>query len=94
MRQARARERLGQSATVRAACGLCLMLVTLMLVACGGQSGPSGSGSPVAASVAPAAQLTHPVRVDGGRISGLGEGTLRVFRGIPYAAPPVGDLRW
>ena len=94
MRQARARERIGQSATVRAACGLCLMLVTLMLVACGGQSGPSGSGSPVAASVAPAAQLTHPVRVDGGRISGLGEDTLRVFRGIPYAAPPVGDLRW
>jgi para-nitrobenzyl esterase len=39
---------------------------------------------------------TDPVRVEQGQLSGTA-GThpeVRVFRGIPYAAPPVGDLRW
>lgn len=34
------------------------------------------------------------VSVDGGDISGDSIGQLSVFRGIPYAAPPVGALRW
>lgn len=34
------------------------------------------------------------IRVDGGMIQGMKEGKVTVFRGIPYAAPPVGDLRW
>ncbi|WP_037494597.1 carboxylesterase/lipase family protein [Sphingobacterium deserti] len=29
-----------------------------------------------------------------GRLQGSHEGNVEVFRGIPYAAPPVGDLRW
>jgi para-nitrobenzyl esterase len=29
-----------------------------------------------------------------GQVQGSIEGDLRVFRGIPYAAPPVGNLRW
>jgi para-nitrobenzyl esterase len=39
-----------------------------------------------------------PVMIDTGYVSGtmLGEldNVLRVYRGIPYAAPPIGDLRW
>lgn len=29
-----------------------------------------------------------------GRVLGTAEGDIRAFRGIPYAQPPLGDLRW
>ncbi|MFN7949676.1 MAG: carboxylesterase/lipase family protein [Blastocatellia bacterium] len=34
------------------------------------------------------------VKVDGGLISGTTADGVRSFKGIPYAAPPVGNLRW
>jgi para-nitrobenzyl esterase len=34
------------------------------------------------------------VRTDAGAVRGKIDSTARVFQGIPYAAPPVGDLRW
>lgn len=34
------------------------------------------------------------VRVDGGRIRGFRYGSVSIYRGVPFAAPPVGDLRW
>jgi para-nitrobenzyl esterase len=44
--------------------------------------------SPVRAQTAPV------VPIDTGKLSGRDEGDVTVFRGIPYAAPPVGPLRW
>ncbi len=42
-----------------------------------------------------AADASATVRLHSGEISGEAlEGGIRVFRGIPFAAPPVGDLRW
>jgi para-nitrobenzyl esterase len=40
------------------------------------------------------AQQPAPVRVGGGLVQGTTEDMLTVYRGIPFAAPPVGDLRW
>lgn len=34
------------------------------------------------------------VRIDSGRIAGLDNGSVAAFRGIPYATPPIGPLRW
>ena len=38
--------------------------------------------------------INAPVKVDGGLLQGTIEEGLTVYRGIPYAAPPMGDLRW
>jgi len=40
------------------------------------------------------AQRPAPIRVEGGMVQGTLENGLTVYRGIPFAAPPVGDLRW
>ncbi len=34
------------------------------------------------------------VEVEGGIVQGTVAGDLTIFKGIPFAAPPVGDLRW
>ena len=40
------------------------------------------------------AQQPSPVKVDGGLVQGMIEDGLTVYKGIPFAAPPVGNLRW
>ena len=36
------------------------------------------------------------IKVEGGYISGTvnSTGDIHIFKGVPFAAPPVGDLRW
>jgi para-nitrobenzyl esterase len=42
------------------------------------------------------AAIDAPVKLDSGMISGIAgkDSTIRVFKGIPFAAPPSGNLRW
>ena len=42
------------------------------------------------------AAITQPVKVTGGQLQGVPtkDAGIIVFKGIPYAAPPVGNLRW
>jgi len=55
--------------------------------------------SACAIAVCPAlvsAAISDPIRIESGLISGFTNATngVRAFKGIPYAAPPLGDLRW
>jgi para-nitrobenzyl esterase len=47
----------------------------------------------IAAAVSPAA-VPDLVRVDTGRVKGVVSNGVTAFKGIPFAAPPVGALRW
>src|SRR5579864_4291954 len=42
------------------------------------------------------AAIPEPVRIDAGSVSGASnsDASVRMFKGIPFAAAPVGDLRW
>jgi para-nitrobenzyl esterase len=48
----------------------------------------------ILASLQSIAQLPSPVKVAEGLVKGVASNELMIFKGIPFAAPPVGDLRW
>lgn len=50
--------------------------------------------SALSAGTAMCADQPEPVLTEFGRVQGVIEGDLAVYRGIPFAAPPVGELRW
>jgi para-nitrobenzyl esterase len=37
---------------------------------------------------------SHPVRTESGLVEGVQEDVVMVYKSIPFAAPPVGELRW
>src|SRR5262245_17642507 len=61
----------------------CLVVVALLpsLVASAPMSASAAAGSPIVAT-------------DKGPVRGVATGEMQAFLGIPYAAAPIGDLRW
>ena len=66
----------------------------MTLVGCAQMSSSSPEPTPDAASDAPPADPPGQVRTDSGPVTGRDDGAVTAFLGIPYAAPPVGPLRW
>lgn len=54
----------------------------------------SAAGMLAGAPAPAAAQQPPVVDAPAGTVSGEAQGDLRVFRGIPYALPPIGERRW
>jgi para-nitrobenzyl esterase len=50
----------------------------------------------ISATLPLSAAITQPVKVEGGLVSGVpgNDSSIMTFKSIPFAAPPVGNLRW
>jgi para-nitrobenzyl esterase len=48
----------------------------------------------IAASLPTWAALDQPIQIETGSVQGVIHDTVTSFKGIPYATPPVGELRW
>ena len=54
-------------------------------------------GSMAALAARPSAMIPEQVKIDMGVVAGTtgtGQASVRVFKGIPFAAPPLGENRW
>jgi para-nitrobenzyl esterase len=79
-------------------CEPILMLLALAFALGTSASCSGGKSAEVEQATPEAKLLSDPIKLDSGYVSGTTIGDpgneVRIFRGIPYAAPPVGDLRW
>lgn len=75
-----------------------MMACCAALSGCGSDPDPvdnsSDAGGDRVGDGGPVIQTGTRIRIDSGEIQGDTDGATRRFRGIPFAAPPVGSLRW
>lgn len=69
-------------------------VVVIVFAALACAVGSFGCGSSTAEPDGPAPPGPTLIVTDKGAVQGLAQDTTRAFLGIPFAAPPVGDLRW
>jgi para-nitrobenzyl esterase len=76
----------------------CIGLAALLLASCGGSgsSDPETASAPPPVATAAYERAQDKLAVSGGTLLASAEstGAMRVFKAIPFAAPPVGALRW
>lgn len=48
----------------------------------------------VAAAAPGCSRAPQPVALDGGWVRGVVDGDVTIYKGVPFAAPPLGSLRW
>jgi len=65
-----------------------IAIASLLVASASGAENASPPPTPIAGASGPL------VRAPAGAIAGVDENGVAVFKGIPYAAPPIGPLRW
>jgi para-nitrobenzyl esterase len=68
-------------------------ITTLLLCSLVGLAA-TGAGTTASSQTAAPSQAAPVVRVEGGELKGVVDDAVASFKGIPFAAPPVGELRW
>ena len=80
---------MGPTHGVPAFFALCASVAALTITAA-----PAAGAATRSESVASHRRHRKPVRITGGEVRGAAVAGGYAFRGLPYAAPPVGELRW